>query len=227
MLDASAQGLLVKQVFGDQITMYSASIALTGGVQDYDLQVAVADQQAGSKWDNLVQNKRVNIHRVYYQSPATMWRFFGYFGGWGTYGNLSTYGMYADDSTFQLVPAWQNKLQAMQFETDLYTRTSHYSYEIWNNRLKIYPPPSGPGCGGSPSHMWFLFSIPDDAWVEDPDRKDGVDGINNMNTLPFANLPYDSINSMGKQWIRKYALAISKEMLGQIRGKFGNDSYSW
>ncbi len=25
---------------------------------------------------------------------------------------------------------------------------------------------------------------------------------------------------MGKQWIRKYALALSKEMLGQIRGKF-------
>ena len=25
---------------------------------------------------------------------------------------------------------------------------------------------------------------------------------------------------MGQQWIRKYALAVCKEMLGQIRGKF-------
>ena len=77
--------------------------------------------------------------------------------------------------------------------------------------------------------MWFNFSIPQDTWTQDPAAQVGVDGINNMNTLPFANLPYNNINSIGKQWIRKYALAISKEMLGQIRGKFatipipGND----
>ncbi len=49
---------------------------------------------------------------------------------------------------------------------------------------------------------------------------DGTKGVNNMNTLPFDNIPYENINSMGKQWIRKYALALCKEMLGQIRGKF-------
>ena len=216
-----ATGLAAEAGFGDNITMYSASIALTGGVQDYDLQVAVSNSQGGSPWNGLIQNKRVNIQRVYYQSPASMWRFFGYYGGLNVYGNLNTYGMYADDSQFEVVPTWQNKLQAQAFETSLYTRASHYSYEIWNNRLKIYPSPQSPGCGGTPSRMWFMFNIPRDAWIEDADRTDGVDGINNMNTLPFTNLPYDSINSMGKQWIRKYALAISKEMLGQIRGKFG------
>ena len=41
-----------------------------------------------------------------------------------------------------------------------------------------------------------------------------------MNTLPFDNIPYENINSIGKQWIRKYALAVCKEMLGQVRGKF-------
>ena len=217
-----AAGVAGEAGFGDNITMYSSSIDLENGVQDYDLQGAVSSSQAGNPWNGLVQNKRVNIWRVYYKSPATMWRFFGYYGGLNTFGNLSTYGMYADDSTFEVVPAWQNKLQAMAFETDVYTRLSHYSYEIWNNRLKIYPPPAAPGCGGTPSKMWFYFSIPNDAWVEDADRTDGVEGINNMNTLPFANIPYDNINSMGKQWIRKYALAISKEMLGQIRGKFGS-----
>ena len=44
-----------------------------------------------------------------------------------------------------------------------------------------------------------------------------------MNTLPFANIPYKSINSIGKQWIRRFALALSKETLGQIRGKFGGN----
>ncbi len=59
-----------------------------------------------------------------------------------------------------------------------------------------------------------------DAWEEDSDRKTGVAGINNMNTLPFPNVPYKNINSIGKQWIRRYALALTKEILGQVRGKF-------
>ena len=42
-----------------------------------------------------------------------------------------------------------------------------------------------------------------------------------MNTLPFENIAYESINSIGKQWVRRFGLALSKETLGQIRGKFG------
>ena len=47
-----------------------------------------------------------------------------------------------------------------------------------------------------------------------------VDGINNMNTIPFGNIPYQNINSIGKQWIRRFALSLTKETLGQIRSKF-------
>ena len=150
-----------------------------------------------------------------------MWRFYGYYGGLNVVGNLTTYGQYSDESTFEVIPAWQNKLQAMAFETNLYTRASHYSYEIRDNRIRIYPPPSTPGVG-SPRKMWFEFTVPTDPWTEESTRKSGVDGINNLNTLPFANIPYKNINSMGKQWIRKYALAVTKEMLAQVRGKFGS-----
>ena len=200
-----ATGLAAEAGFGDNVTMYSASFAVTGGVQDYDLQDVVSSSQAGNIWNGIVQNKKISITRVYYKSPRAMWRFFGYYGfGGSVYGNLRTYGMYADDSTFELVPAWQNILQAQQYETNLRVRTSAYSYEIRDNRLKIYPSPGLPGCGGTPSRMWFNFTIPNDPWVEEADRLTGVDGINNMNTLPFANIPYQNINSMGKQWIRKY-----------------------
>jgi hypothetical protein len=229
-----ADGLAAEAGFGDNVQMYSASFALTGGVQTYDLQNIVAVHQSGSDWSGSIDNKRITIHRVYYKSPSTMWRFYGYGGGINAYGNLNTYGMYADDSQFEVVPAWQNKLQAMAFETDIYTRLSHYAYEIRNTKITIYPPPTitgGLGCTSwsQPSPMWFLFSVPGNAWEQQADRTDGVDGVNNMNTLPFENIPFENINSMGKQWIRKYALAISKEMLGQIRGKFatipipGND----
>ena len=64
-----------------------------------------------------------------------MWRFYGYYGGLNVVGNLHQYGQFADDSSFDLVPAWQNKLQAMAYEDAIYTRNSHYSYEIKNNNL--------------------------------------------------------------------------------------------
>ena len=68
--------------------------------------------------------------------------------------------------------------------------------------------------------MWVEFSVDEDPWDSTTDYQDSVEGINNMNTLPFENLPFKNINSIGRQWIRRFALALTKEMLGQIRGKF-------
>ena len=85
--------------------------------------------------------------------------------------------------------------------------------------MKVYPPPGD--SVASDDYMWFTFTVEQDANYEDPTRKRGVKGVNNMNTLPFANIPYENINSVGKQWIRRYALALCKEILGQVRSKFG------
>ena len=145
-----------------------------------------------------------------------MWRFYGYYGGLNVVGNLHTYGQYADDSTFQVIPAWQNKSQAISYEDHLYTRTSHYSYEIIDNKLRLYPVPDTV----SPENFWFRFTIETNSPFAD-DVDSGQSGVNNLNNLPFENVSYESINSIGKQWIRRFALALSKETLGQIRGKFG------
>ena len=72
-----------------------------------------------------------------------MWRFYGYYGGLNVVGDFHTYGQYADDSSFQVIPAWQNKIQAISYEDHLYTRTSHYSYEVIDNKLRLYPIPDG------------------------------------------------------------------------------------
>jgi len=135
--------------------------------------------------------------------------------------NLSTYGQYADDSTFEIIPAWQNKLQAMAYEDAIKTRVSDWSFQLRNNVLRLFPIPNA----ASPTKFWFDFTIPSDPWTESPivggtNSSTGVNGVNNMNTLPFQNIPYDKINSIGKQWIRRFALAICKEMLGQVRSKF-------
>ena len=58
---------------------------------------------------------------------------------------------------------------------------------------------------------------------EDSNGENGVDGVNNMNTMPMENIPFASINSIGQQWISRFALALSKETLGQVRGKFGGN----
>ena len=199
---------------------YSASFDIIENIQDYDLQAIVkssAEADSNLPYASIDTSKRIIINRVFYRTPRSMWRFYGYYGGLNVVGNLATYGQYADDSTFELVPVWQNKLQAMNFEDMIYTRTSQFSYEIRDNKIRIFPIP----VTGEIQKMWFTFQLVDDAWTVDDTKKDGVDGINNLNTVPFANIPYENINSIGKQWIRRFALALSKETLGQIRGKFG------
>ena len=205
---------------GGSTPIYSASFETESTRQDYDLQAIISSSAAtdsGLSFFGKVGNKRITIRRVFYKTPHAMWRFYGYYGGMNTVGNMSTYGMYSDDSTYEVIPPWHNKAQAMAYEDAIYTRNSHYSYEIKNNKLRIYPQSTSV----SPLKMWIYFSAEEDPWTEQEDRKDGVAGVNNMNTLPLANLPFQNINSVGKQWIRRFALALSKETLGQIRSKFG------
>ena len=202
--------------------IYSGSLATVSQQSDYDLQNIIsssAHTDATAPYYGKVGNKRITIRRVYYKTPAAMWRFYGYYGGFSVVGNLRTYGQYADDSTFDIVPVWQNKLQSMAYEDALHTRIAHWSYEIKNNMLRLHPTPNS----NSPQKFWFQFTVETDPWDDsDGDRLSGVKGINNMNTLPFQNIAYDSINSIGKQWIRRFALALAKEMLGQVRGKFAS-----
>ena len=198
--------------------IYSASINTNPGQQDYDLQAIVSSSAAagGVPYADLVGDKRIKIRKMYYISPQQMWRFYGYYGGLNVVGNFHNYGQYADDSSFQVIPSWHNKLQAIAYEDHLYTRTSHYSYEIIDNKLRLFPIPTSV----SPEQFWFKFTIEGISPFDD-NVESGQRGVNNINTLPFQNIPYENINSMGKQWIRRFALALSKETLGQIRGKFG------
>jgi len=207
-------GIGAEATIGGDLTLYSGSFTVKDGVQDYDIQEALS-ASADLRNDDSIGNNKITIRQVFYITPRAMWRFFAYYGGLNVIGNLSSYGQYSDDTTYEVVPAWQNKLQAIQYEDSLRTRISHYSYEIHNNMIRIFPIPDG----FYPDKFWCRFTIKKDAWDEEHDRKDGGEGVNNMNSLPFANIPYININSIGKHWIRRFALALSKEMLGQVRGK--------
>ena len=205
---------------GGSQPIFSASVKTTVGEQDYDLQAAATAALSGTVYNDLA-NKQIIVTKVYFKTIGAMWFFYGYFGGLNVVGNMHTYGQYADDSTFEIIPAWQNKMQAMMYEDNLRTRLSDYSYQIYNNKLRIFPQIRD---SLSFTDIWFEFTVPLDAWQKDP-GKEGIqtptEGVNNYNTIPLQNIPYDKINSMGKQWIRRYALALAKEMLGRVRSKFG------
>jgi len=85
--------------------------------------------------------------------------------------------------------------------------------------LRIYPTPDSV----SPSKFWFRFTVGGNDAFEDSNGENGVDGVNNMNTMPMENIAFEKINSIGQQWIRRFSLALSKETLGQVRGKFGGN----
>lgn len=222
-------------VSGGDLPHYSASFALVNDQQDYDLQQIIIDNASNNNepatggsvpYAGIIgtgsgeTNRRITIRRVFYRTPQSMWRFYGYYGGLNVVGNLNYYGQFSDDTTFEIIPAWHNKLQAMAYEDHIYTRLSHYSYEIFNNKLRLFPIPAT----SIIQHMWFEFTVDSSTnpWDQEAGIDNGEGGINNINTLPFDNIPYANINAIGKQWIRRYALALVKETLGQIRSKFGN-----
>ena len=202
---------LASEIGLNSSVQFSASFPVKPKTQEYDLQNII---ETSAEFTGSINGKRILIKKVYYKTPHAMWRFFGYYGGLNVVGNLHNYGQFSDDSTFQLVPAWHNKAQAMAFEDAIYTRMSHFSYELKNNKIRLYPVPYS----GGPTEMWVEFSIPTDVWDQD-DKS--IDGVNNLNTLPMGNLPFNNINAIGKQWIRRFALSLTKEVLGQVRSKFG------
>ena len=213
------RGVSLHAGVGASQTIYSASFDAVKDQQDYDLQAIIysASLESDSPFKDAIGTNFITVQKVYYRTPQSTWNFFGGY-SIGAVGNLSTYGMYADDSSFQLVPSWQNILQAYAFEEDLNVRASHYSFKLNNNKLRIFPIPSGE----TPNKFWVDFRVSEDAFYESPDRKYGADGVNNMNTLPFPNVPYNKINSIGKQWIRRFALSLAKETLGQVRSKLAS-----
>lgn len=212
------RGVGIHVPVGSSQTIFSASFTPERNKQDYDLQKIIYSASLGEvPFKDKVGKSAITIQKVYYKTPQTMWNFFGGY-SIGSVGNLSTYGMYADDSTFQVVPAWQNVLQAYAFEEDMNVRASHYSFKINDNKLRIFPTPDG----ANPDKFWVDFRVAEEAFTEQDDRKYGADGVTNVNTLPFPNVPYKNINSIGKQWCRRFALALAKETLGQVRSKLAS-----
>ena len=102
------------------------------------------------------------------------------------------------------------KVQAIEFNDQ--SRRSAYSFEIVNNQLKLFPIPTN---GGS---LYFEYFEVNDKKSASIGSERGL--ITNVAEVPYDNPTYDYINSIGRQWIFRYSLALAKELLGYIRGKY-------
>ena len=101
-------------------------------------------------------------------------------------------------------------------------RRSNYSYRLQGTKLRIFPAPVTPPNGPNTRYLWIRVVVNAQDPLNPPYTDDTIYGVSNLSNVPFGNLQYDRVNSVGRQWVRQFALALSKELLGLIRSKFGN-----
>lgn len=158
----------------------------------------------------------IEVRRIFYQAPPAILRYFDPFAGTGTgvqsLMDAFDFGSFSPGVNFLLMPASFDalKIQAIEFNDQI--RKSSYSFELINNKLRIFPVPK--------EDRVLFFQYFDVQEKKSIIRNTGPDIITNVSEVPYNNPEYCKINSIGKQWIRKYTLAVSKEMLGYVRGKY-------
>jgi hypothetical protein len=66
--------------------------------------------------------------------------------------------------------------------------------------------------------LYFDYFVKDDFTENSTSITPNV--ISDYSDIPYSFMEYCGINDVGKQWIRKYTLALVKELLGAIREKY-------
>ena len=197
---------------GGNVTLNKGSIAITSSIQEYDLKAwAVAEGITGG----------IEIRKVYYEAPPAIMRYFDPYAGTGTgiqsLMDAFDFGSFSPGVNFLLMPISYDLLKVQAIEFNDQVRKSTYSFEVHNNRLRLFPTPK---TGGT---IWFeYYKLTDKQLLDDSaSTPGGVGGsITNVSNVPYENPTYSAVNSMGRQWIYKYALALAKESLAYVRGKY-------
>jgi hypothetical protein len=197
---------------GGVVTRYSGSIDVSPNQQVYDLNEWTTDEG--------IQG-RIEITKVFYEAPPAILRYFDPYAGTGTgiqsLMDAFDFGSYSPGVNFLLMPASYDilKVQAIEFNDQI--RRSGYSFEIVNNHLKLFPVPKNAG------KIWFeYYKVNEKQSLNNAaNSPGGISGsISNISNVPYENPSYEEINSIGRQWIYRYALALAKELLAYVRGKY-------
>tara|TARA_X000001036_G_scaffold432541_1_gene468601 strand:+ start:549 stop:1700 length:1152 start_codon:yes stop_codon:yes gene_type:complete len=196
---------------GGTVPVYKDKIKVNSGSQDYDLNKLIADPSGSGA---------IEVKKVFYEAAPAVSRYFDPYAGTGnTTNNLLDgfgFGGASPAITFVLQPVYADLLKTQAIEFNDQIRKSGFSFELKNNSLRLFPPPTATGS------IWIEYSkVTERDNVLRTRYSGSVDSISDISNAPFDNMVYKQINDVGKQWVRKYGLALSKELLGMVRSKYG------
>ena len=198
---------------GGSVEVKRTAVSINSGSQVYDLNDVIGEaSESGAS---------VEVKRVFYAaSPATA-RYFDPYAmtGFGTMNMLDGFGFgsMSPAITFVLSPIYADLLRIQAIEFNDQIRKSGYSFEIRNNQMRVFPQPTTSGS------LWVEYSLTSERDNPLRTRYSGSnDVVSDYSNVQYDNMVYKQINDVGKQWIRKYGYALSKELLGMIRSKYGS-----
>jgi hypothetical protein len=198
---------------GGYLTYKTASINIIQNKQVYDIHNFNFEVASDA-------TKDIEIKRIFHDTPPAIVRYFDPFigTGLGSQQLLENFGWgnYSPGVSFLMMPVYADLLRLQAIEFNDLVRKSGYSFEVTGDRLRIFPIPTY-------DYKLFIEYIT----VEDRNNLNSGSFISSGSVGDISNAPYQlhtysSINPSGKQWIYKYALALAKEVLGNIRNKYGS-----
>jgi hypothetical protein len=202
---------------GGNIEWYTGSLYMTKNKQVYDLQEWAIASASMSATD------RIQIKRVFYEAnPAINQYYDPYIGGSINYqGATENFGWasYSPGLNFVLFPIYWDIQRIQEIEMSNHVRRSAFSFELVNNKLRIFPIPEVDGM-----MLYFQYSKRSESSNIASSSYYGTNSglVTNPSNVPYGTITYNEINYPGKQWIYEYTLALASELLGLIRGKYNN-----
>ena len=193
---------------GGRTDIKKGHITVGTGSQEYDLQTLWADISESGE--------RIDVTRVYYEASPAIQRFFDPYSvsGQGTLNLIDEFGFgsFSPAAQFILMPIYEDMLRIQQIEFNDQFRKSAHTFNIVNNKLQIFPIPT------SEYELWFEYQVKKEFRENSTVILPNV--VSDYSNIGYSFAEYSRINDVGKQWIRKYTLALAKEMLGAVREKY-------
>ena len=203
---------------GGSYDQVSGSIDLVTNKQDYDMYSDLKLEDGTSVFDAQGDFKtKLKIMEVCHHSPTAQYRFFDTTSAINYLNNEFSFESFTPETVFYVLPIFEDILRGGQMDLSNRVRRSNYSYRTSGTQIRIFPTPTAT----SPGKLWIRVAYSPDPF--NPSHQDDtIHGVSNLSNVPYGNLSYEKINSMGRQWMRQFCLGSSKELLGLIRSKFSS-----
>ena len=205
---------------GGSTPIKKAYVNLTSSVSTYDLMNQAIDSSTGKKFNEIFSgSSTVDVTKVFYEATPAIARFFDPYsvGAQGTLNLMSElgFGQFSPAAQFLMMPLYEDVLRMQQIEFNDHIRKSAHTFNIVDNKLQIFPIPTT-----TLTKIYFEYISRDE--FEHDSQTIQADSLSDYSDIPYDFIQYSNINDVGKQWIRKYTLALSKELLGAIREKYNS-----